>query len=54
MRKKVIYRCSNCGNESIKWMGLCSECNSWNSFQEVLLEPKLKDNLGKTQQKKKE
>lgn len=44
MKEKVIYRCSKCGNESLRWMGRCSECDSWNSFEEVILDPKDKTN----------
>lgn len=43
MKKKIIYRCSQCGNESIRWMGRCSECDSWNSYEEVTLDPRSKD-----------
>lgn len=50
MKKKTIYRCSQCGNESLKWMGRCSECNSWNSFEEIVLEPKDKANKKRSQQ----
>lgn len=41
-KDKIIYRCSKCGNESIRWMGKCTECNSWNSFEEVVLSSKSK------------
>ena len=37
MKDKVIYRCSQCRNESLKWMGRYSECDSWNSFEEIIL-----------------
>ena len=40
MKSKVIYRCSICGFESIKWIGKCPECNSWNSFNEAAVEVK--------------
>src|SRR5690606_10957529 len=40
MKKKVIFRCSKCGYESIRWMGRCSECGSWNSFDEVYIDKK--------------
>lgn len=40
MKSKVIYRCSICGFESIKWIGKCPECNSWNSFDEAVTEVK--------------
>lgn len=36
MKTKVIYRCSQCGYESPRWMGKCSECDAWNTFEEVV------------------
>lgn len=33
-KSKTIFVCSECGNESIKWLGKCPACNSWNSFYE--------------------
>ena len=30
---KTIFVCTECGNESLKWMGQCS-CGAWNSFVE--------------------
>ncbi|MFZ0391613.1 MAG: DNA repair protein RadA [Calditrichia bacterium] len=33
-KPKVIYQCSNCGQQSPKWAGRCSECGHWNSFEE--------------------
>ncbi|MBN2028992.1 DNA repair protein RadA [bacterium] len=32
------YVCQSCGYESLKWMGKCSECGSWNSFIEEVVE----------------
>jgi DNA repair protein RadA/Sms len=40
MKLKVKYVCSNCGYESAKWLGKCTSCNSWDSFQEVQEEGK--------------
>ena len=31
------YVCQSCGYESLKWMGKCSECGSWNSFVEEVI-----------------
>lgn len=31
---KTVYFCSNCGNESPKWLGNCPACGEWNSFVE--------------------
>ena len=33
-KSKTIFVCSECGNESSKWLGKCPACNSWNSFFE--------------------
>ena len=31
---KTIYFCSNCGQESPKWLGKCPGCGEWNTFVE--------------------
>ena len=33
-KSKTIFVCSECGNESAKWLGKCPACNSWNTFYE--------------------
>ena len=33
-KDKTIYVCSNCGQESPKWIGKCPQCGEWNSFKE--------------------
>ncbi len=38
MKTKIKYVCSNCGYESLKWIGKCPECDSWNSFTEEIIE----------------
>lgn len=38
MKKKTLYRCSNCGFESIKWLGKCPDCNSWNTLEEEIVD----------------
>ena len=40
MKTKVVYRCSNCGSESPKWMGKCQSCEEWNTFEEFESQPK--------------
>ncbi len=37
-KTKVKYICSNCGYESLRWLGKCPECESWNSFTEEIVE----------------
>ncbi len=43
---KKIFVCNNCGNESAKWMGLCPECQNWNTFQEMIIPDKPKKGFG--------
>ncbi|MCD8293027.1 MAG: DNA repair protein RadA [Prevotellaceae bacterium] len=33
-KEKTIYVCSNCGQESPKWVGKCPACGAWNTFVE--------------------
>ena len=37
-KTKIKYICSNCGYDSLKWLGKCPECDSWNSFTEEIIE----------------
>lgn len=37
-KSKIKYICSNCGYESLRWLGKCPECESWNSFTEEIVE----------------
>jgi len=30
-----MYVCSNCGQESPKWIGKCPSCGQWNTFKEI-------------------
>jgi DNA repair protein RadA/Sms len=38
-KTRVVYVCQNCQFESLKWLGRCSECGEYNSFEEVLKVP---------------
>jgi len=31
----TVHICSNCGSESVQWLGRCPTCKEWNSFEEV-------------------
>ena len=33
-KEKSIFFCSNCGNESPKWLGKCPACGEWNTYTE--------------------
>ncbi len=35
---KTAFFCSNCGFESVKWIGKCPACNEWNTFVEEVLD----------------
>ena len=39
-RTKTIYICQDCGFESAKWLGKCSDCGAWNSMVEEVQEKK--------------
>ena len=34
-KDKIAYVCSNCGQESAKWIGKCPSCGQWNTFKEI-------------------
>lgn len=38
-KEKTAYVCSNCGQESGKWIGKCPSCGQWNTFEEVRITP---------------
>ncbi|MFC1998214.1 DNA repair protein RadA [Chloroflexota bacterium] len=38
--RKTIFACSQCGNESPKWMGHCTVCEQWNTYVEISISPK--------------
>ena len=37
-KTRIKYICSNCGYESLRWLGKCPECDSWNTFTEEIIE----------------
>ena len=39
-KTKTIFVCNECGYESVKWMGQCQGCGSWNTLEEQLVAPK--------------
>lgn len=36
-KDKVVYVCSQCGNDSPKWVGKCPACGAWNSYVEQVV-----------------
>lgn len=37
-KNRIKYICTSCGFESLKWIGKCPECDTWNSFTEEIVE----------------
>jgi len=38
-KTKVVFFCTNCGNESPKWQGRCPACGAWNTMEEHVEKP---------------
>jgi len=38
-KTKTIFFCTNCGNESLKWMGRCPSCGAFNTMEEHIEKP---------------
>ena len=38
---KTVFYCSECGNETAKWMGQCPACGAWNTLVEAPKELKM-------------
>ncbi len=36
-KEKVVYVCSECGQESPRWIGKCPACGAWNTFKEEII-----------------
>lgn len=34
---KTAFFCKNCGTQSPKWVGKCSQCGEWNAYQEEVI-----------------
>ncbi|MBR5433529.1 MAG: DNA repair protein RadA [Bacteroidales bacterium] len=41
-KSKTIFVCKSCGAQSPKWMGKCTSCGAWNSFEEEIVESSVK------------
>lgn len=44
-KDKIMYVCSNCGQESSKWLGKCPACNQWNTFKEIRVAPQVSGSM---------
>ena len=38
-KKKTVFFCTNCGNETAKWMGRCPGCGAYNTMEEHVEKP---------------
>ncbi|MCD7902003.1 MAG: DNA repair protein RadA [Bacteroides sp.] len=36
-KQKTVYVCSNCGQDSPKWIGKCPSCGEWNTYVEEVI-----------------
>ena len=39
MKPKTVFACQECGAQSAKWLGRCSDCGAWNSLVEERAAP---------------
>ena len=39
MKTKTVFYCTNCGNETLQWMGKCPACGAWNTLTEHVEAP---------------
>jgi DNA repair protein RadA/Sms len=37
VKSSIVFECSNCGAQSAKWAGQCSECGKWNTLTESVM-----------------
>lgn len=47
-KEKSVWFCSECGNESAKWVGRCPSCGAWNSMVEEKIKKTPKSGIVKT------
>lgn len=38
-KPKIQYVCNECGHTSAKWLGNCPECDSWHTYEKVIINP---------------
>ena len=38
-KAKTVFFCTNCGNETPKWMGRCPGCGAYNTMEEHIEKP---------------
>ncbi len=45
-KTKTIYICQNCGYQTPRWMGKCSDCGEWNTLIEEIVSPQERHQSG--------
>ncbi len=53
-KSTTVFYCSNCGNESSKWMGQCPACKEWNTFVEEVVQTTHRGSVSKSMASKKD
>ncbi len=48
---KITFVCRECGHTSLKWLGRCPECATWNSFDEIEEKPQTSTRVINTENK---
>ena len=38
-KSRTVFVCEDCGAQSAKWGGRCSQCGEWNTLTETLIRP---------------
>ncbi len=46
VKTRSVYRCTECGAESLRWEGKCDTCGEWNTLVEEMAAPKLSATKG--------
>ena len=46
LKTKSVYRCTECGGESLRWAGQCPTCGEWNTLVEEMAAPKVSASKG--------
>ncbi len=42
MKTSTLFTCRNCAYQASKWVGLCPQCDEWNTFEEEVVNKKTK------------
>lgn len=47
-KNKTVFVCTNCGNDSPKWLGKCPICGEWNTYVEEIIAKESKSKISVT------